>query len=198
MAVIHLVRHAPTPETGTRLTGRLPGVGLAEDGRALARGAAELLRTPRLGAIYTSPIQRCAETAAIVAEPHGRVPEKLTDVQEVDFGTWQGRTLASLRKLKAWNQVVHHPSRMRFPDGESLLEAQQRAVAAIEGVAADHGRDHVAVCSHADIIKAVLSHYLGQPLDLFQRILVSPASVSTIHLPRAGGPMVISVNRRHA
>lgn len=197
MAVIHLVRHAPTPETGTKLTGRLPGVGLAEDGRILARGARDLLRSPRLGAVYTSPIQRCAETAAIVAEPHSRTPEVLTDVQEVDFGTWQGRTLASLRKLKAWDQVVHHPSRMRFPDGESLLEAQQRAVAAIEGVAADHGRDHVAVCSHADIIKAVLSHYLGQPLDLFQRIMVSPASVSTIHLGRRGGPMVLAVNRRH-
>jgi probable phosphomutase (TIGR03848 family) len=198
MAVIHLVRHAPTPETGSKLTGRLPGVGLANDGRALARGAAELLRTPRLGAVYTSPIQRCRETAEIVAGPHDRTPQVLTDVQEVDFGKWQGRTLASLRKLKAWDQVVHHPSRMRFPDGESLLEAQQRAVAAIEGVAADHGRDHVAVCSHADIIKAVISHYLGQPLDLFQRILISPASVSTIHLGKAGGPMVISVNRRHA
>lgn len=197
MAIIHLVRHAPTPETGTKLTGRLPGVGLADDGRALARGAAELLRTPRLGAVYTSPIQRCRETAEIVAEPHGREPEVLTDVQEVDFGSWQGRTLTSLRKLKAWEQVVHHPSRMRFPKGESLLEAQQRAVAAVEHVAARHGRDHVAICSHADIIKAVVSHYLGQPLDLFQRIMISPASVSTIHLGRSGGPMVLTVNRRH-
>ncbi len=196
MAVIHLVRHAPTSETGSRLTGRLPGVGLDDEGRAMAKVPADLLASTTLAAVYTSPIQRCRETAAIIAVPHRLTPRTVTDLQEVDFGRWQGRTLASLRKLKAWEQVVHTPSRVRFPDGESLLEAQRRAVAAVEELAADHANGQLAVCSHADIIKAILSHYLGQPFDLFQRIMISPASISTVHLPRRGAPMVLGVNRR--
>ncbi len=195
MATIHLVRHAPTPETGTKLTGRLPGVGLDERGLAIARSAADALASVRLAAVYTSPIQRCLDTAEVVAAPHHLTPRVVDDVQEVDFGRWQGRTLASLRKLKAWEQVVRTPSRFRFPGGETLLEAQLRAVAAIEGLAADHPNDQVAVCSHADIIKAVTSHYLGQPFDLFQRIVIAPASITTLHLPRQGPPMVLGVNR---
>ncbi len=197
MAIIHLVRHAPTPETGSKLTGRLPGVGLDEKGRVIAQTAADALAGVKLKAIYTSPIQRCRETAEIVAAPHRLVPQVVPDVQEVDFGRWQGRTLASLRKLKAWELVARTPSRVRFPDGETLLGAQQRAVAAIEALAADHPRDQVVICSHADIIKAVVSHYLGQPFDLFQRIMISPASITTLHLPRQGAPMVLAVNRRN-
>ena len=170
-------------------------MGLDERGRAIAQGAADALATTRLKAVYTSPIQRCLETAHIVAAPHRLTPQSVTDVQEVDFGRWQGRTLTSLRKLKAWQHLAHTPSRVRFPEGESLLEAQQRAVAALEGLAADHPNDHIAVCSHADIIKAVVSHYLGQPFDLFQRIMIAPASITTLHLPRQGPPMVLGVNR---
>lgn len=196
MAVIHLVRHAPTPETGSKLTGRLPGVALGPKGESIARGAADALADTALAAVYSSPVQRCRETAEIIALPHALKVQTVTDVQEVDFGRWQGRTLASLRKLKAWEQVVHTPSRFRFPEGETLLEAQQRAVSAIEGLAADHPKDQVVVCSHADIIKAIVSHFLGQPFDLFQRIMISPASITTLHLPRQGPPAVVSMNRR--
>lgn len=196
MAVIHLVRHAPTPETGKKLTGRLPGIGLDNTGRDIAQGASDALAATKLAAVYTSPIQRCHETAEIVAAPHGLTPRIITDVQEVDFGKWQGRTLTSLRKLKAWESVAHTPSRVRFPGGETMLEAQRRAVAAMEALVADHPKDRVAVCSHADIIKAIVSHYLGQPFDLFQRIVISPASISTVHLPRHGMPIVLAVNGR--
>lgn len=196
MATIHLVRHAPTPETGTKLTGRLPGVGLDERGRAIARSAADALASAKLAAVYTSPIQRCLDTAEVVAAPHRLTPQVVDDVQEVDFGRWQGRTLASLRRLKAWEHVVRTPSRFRFPGGETLLEAQRRAVAAVEELAANHPNDQIAVCSHADIIKAVASHYLGQPFDLFQRIVIAPASITTLHLPRQGPPMVLGVNRK--
>lgn len=198
MAVIHLVRHAPTPETGKKLTGRLPGVGLDNAGRDIAQGAADALASTKLAAVYTSPIQRCQETAVIIAAPHGLAPRVIIDFQEVDFGKWEGRTLNSLRKLKAWESVAHTPSRVRFPGGEAMLGAQHRAVKAVEELAGDHPNDRVVVCSHADIIKAIISHYLGQPFDLFQRIVISPASISTVHLPRHGMPIVLAVNGRSA
>lgn len=194
MARILLIRHAPTPETGARLTGRLPGVSLGEKGTAIAQATAQRMREIKLAAIYSSPIERTWETAIEVARFHKLEPRREDGLLEVDYGSWSGRTLRSLYPLKAWRVVQHTPSRMTFPGGESLLAAQQRAVATIERLAAAHRNQTVAAVSHADIIKSVLSHYLGQPLDLFQRIGVNPASVSVIDLPAAGMPMVRAIN----
>jgi probable phosphomutase (TIGR03848 family) len=194
MARLFLVRHAPTPETGTKLTGRLPGVSLGAKGEEVAAKTAGRLEGVRFEAFYTSPIERTRETADIVAAPHGLKPIIHDGVIEADFGTWQGRSLASLRKLKLWNDVVTVPSQTRFPGGESFPEMQTRAVTACNDIAAKHGKATVAIVSHSDVIKSIVAHYVGTPLDLFQRINISPASVSVIHVPRHGPPFVGAVN----
>lgn len=194
MARLLLIRHAPTPETGHKLTGRLPGVDLAEEGRAIAGATAQRLAGFHISAVYSSPIERTWQTAEIVAAEHRLEPHVEEGLIEVDYGRWSGRTLKSLYKLKAWHTVQITPSRMVFPDGEGIGEAQSRAVAACERLAADHARSTIVLVSHSDIIKAVLSHYLGQPLDLFDRIAVDPASVSVIDVPRQGIPRVIAIN----
>lgn len=195
MARLLLVRHAPTPETGIRLTGRLPGVSLGDQGRARAEVVADRLRPVKLKAVYASPIERTWETAEVVASPHRLEPVRHDGLLEVDFGDWSGRTLKSLARLKAWRQVQTTPSRFRFPGGESLAQAQHRAVAACEEIADRHRRQTVALVTHADVIKTVVSHWLGQPLDLFQRIGVAPASVTVIDLPTNGAAArVVAVN----
>lgn len=194
MARLLLIRHAPTPETGSKLTGRLPGVGLGEAGREAARRTSDRLADLRLAAVYSSPMERTWETAEIVAEPHRLRPVAEEGLLEVDYGRWAGRTLKSLSKLKSWWTVQVTPSRMIFPDGEGLADAQRRAVECCERLAARHGNNSVALVSHSDIIKAVVSHYLGQPFDLFQRIVISTASVTVIDMPRRGIPLVVAVN----
>lgn len=194
MSRLVLVRHAPTAETGTRLTGRLPGVPLDERGRRVAEETADRLADVRLAAVYASPIERTWETATILGARHGLEPIPHEGLLEVDYGRWSGRTLKSLTRLKSWQTVQHTPSRMAFPDGETLAGAAARAVAACESLAASHRTQTIALVSHADIIKGILSHYLGQPLDLFQRIAVAPGSISVIDLPPGGPPMVVTVN----
>lgn len=194
MARILLIRHAPTPETGTRLTGRLPGVSLGETGAARAAELAERLASVRIAAVYASPIDRTWETAEAVAAVHRLEPTREDGLLEVDYGSWSGRTLKSLYRLKAWRVVQTTPSRMQFPDGESLADAQRRAVATVERIAGDHRRQTVAAVTHADIIKAVIAHFVGTPLDLFQRIGVAPTSVSVLDIPAEGIPRVVAVN----
>lgn len=194
MTRLLLIRHAPTAETGRKLTGRLPGVSLGEAGLEIARRTATSLAGVRIDAVYTSPIERTLETAIEVAARHRLTPIPHDGLLEVDYGDWSGRTLASLYKLKAWRVVQVTPSRMVFPNGESLLGAQERAVRAVESIAGANRRKTVALVTHADVIKAVVSHYLGQPLDLFQRVGVAPASVSVIDLPEGGPPQVVAVN----
>jgi probable phosphomutase (TIGR03848 family) len=194
MGRVLLIRHAPTPETGKKLTGRLPGVSLGDAGLEIARRTAANLSEVKLKAVYSSPIERTWETAIEIARVHDLEPIREDGVVEVDYGTWSGRSLKSLYPLKAWRTVQATPSRMTFPDGENLADAQRRSVAAVERIAHAHPKQTVAIVSHADIIKAVTAHYLGAPLDLFQRIGVSPASVTVIDVPREGIPMVIAVN----
>ena len=194
MTRILLVRHAPTPETGDLLTGRAPGVSLDGKGRRAAQATAEALAGLEIEAVYSSPIERTMETAAVVARPHEITPVVDPGLIEIDFGAWTGRTLESLRRTKDWKAVQTTPSRFRFPDGESFAEAQRRSVESVERIAGAHEGTTVVAVSHSDVIKLIISHYLGQALDLFQRLRISTASVSELRLEGAHPPVVVSVN----
>jgi probable phosphomutase (TIGR03848 family) len=151
---------------------------LSEDGRQQAERLAERLAPVPLDAVYASPLERCQETAAVLADARGLKVETLEDIGEIHYGDWTGRELKELAKQPLWKTVQATPSAARFPDGESIFEIQARAVLAIERLREAHPRQTIAVCSHADVIKALTCHYLGMHLDLFQRVAVSPASVT--------------------
>ncbi len=194
MTRVFLVRHAPIPHTGNILTGRAPGLSLADDGQQAAERLARDLARHDIDAIYTSPMERTAETAEIIAAPHRLRPTPAEDLTEVDFGDWTGSSLESLRELADWETVQTSPSRFRFPGGESFVEAQERAVAYLERIAAQHPQATLIAVSHADIIKLALSRYLGQQMDHFQRLRISTASVSEICVRPERTPVVVSVN----
>ncbi|MGH8928942.1 MAG: histidine phosphatase family protein [Acidimicrobiia bacterium] len=194
MARLVLVRHAPTAETGKTLYGRLPGHPLSEEGRKVAAEMAERLASIKLSAIYTSPLERARETADAIARRQRKPVIPHDGLIEVDYGSWTGRSLKSLYRLKAWRTLVYSPSRARFPGGESLLEAQTRMVTACQEMASRHRSQAVVAVSHADMIKAAVSHYLGQPLDLFNRIAIAPASVTVLDLPDGGPGRLITLN----
>jgi probable phosphomutase (TIGR03848 family) len=175
---IVLVRHAEAAVRPGRLAGWTPGLHLSEHGRGQAGRLAERLRPVRLAAVYSSPLERCVETAQAVAEGRGLDVSLEEGIGEVRFGSWQGRPYKVLAKTDLWRQVQVAPSNARFPGGESVRELQARAVDAVEAIRARHRRGAVAVVSHADTIKAIVAHYLGMHLDLFQRIVIAPASVT--------------------
>jgi probable phosphomutase (TIGR03848 family) len=177
-----LVRHAVTAQTGRRLSGWTPGLHLTDEGRAQARRLAGRLASVPVQAIYSSPLDRCLETAQILAEGRGMAVRELPELGEVRYGDWTGRELKELAREDLWRTVQLHPSGARFPGGESLLEMQTRAVAGIERLRtlAEHAGQTVLVASHADVIKAVAAHYAGLHLDQFQRLVVGPASLTAI------------------
>lgn len=189
-----LVRHGQTPTTGASLPGRARGLHLADSGRAQAEAAAARLGgLSTIDAVYASPLERTRETAAPIGRATGHKVSVNRGLLECDFGDWTGRKLSELRRLKEWETVQRYPSGFRFPGGESFVEMQQRMVSTLADLVERHrGRAFVAV-SHADPIKAALAHALGTHLDLFQRIVVSPCSVSAV-LYTASGPVVLAVN----
>ncbi|MBU1225621.1 MAG: histidine phosphatase family protein [Actinobacteria bacterium] len=195
MARLHLIRHAATSDTGIRLTGRLPGVGLDPTGRSQAQALADLLAGTPLEAIYSSPLRRCRETARAIGSARDLDPIPYHSLIEVDYGTWSGRTFKSLRRAAAAGGFSTAPSRFAFPGGEAVAAVQGRAVAACETLAAVHGDAPIALVTHGDIIRTVLAHYLGTPLDLFRRLLIDPASISIVDLSPGSPPVVSAVNR---
>jgi probable phosphoglycerate mutase len=143
--------------------------------------------------VYASPIERTMQTAEAVARHHDLEVLPLDGVIEADYGEWTGGKLADLARTDLWKTVQRAPSRARFPNGESLAEMQTRMVTALEAVVARHEGELVVVVSHADPIKAAIAHYTGVHLDLFQRIVVSPCSITAI-VYGPGGPTVLAVN----
>ncbi len=192
--LVLLVRHGETPTTGRVLPGRAPGLHLSERGREQAEHVARRLDGVAVDALYTSPLERTRETAAPVEVRTGREAVVEPGLLECDFGEWTGEELSRLSRLKAWQTVQRAPSAFRFPGGESFPEMQSRTVAAVDRLRAAHEGGTVVCFSHADPIKAVLAHALGTHLDLFQRIVVSPCSVSAVAWAPGQGPSVLTVN----
>ena len=197
MTTVILLRHGrTTANTGGVLAGWTPGVRLDETGEAQATAVGERLAKVPLAAIVSSPLERCAQTAAAVVA--GRDLDVATDdrLGEARYGDWTGRAIKELAKEPLWTVVQQHPSAAVFPgpEGEGLAQTQARAVAAVRAWNAQLGPDAVwLACSHGDVIKAILADSLGLHLDQFQRIVVDPASISVVTYTDTR-PFVVRVN----
>lgn len=189
-----LVRHGETPTTGRVLPGRAPGLHLSDNGRAQAERVAERLADLPVSAIYSSPLERACETAEPTAARTGLDVNHDAGLHECDKGDWTGAAIAEVAALPEWQTVQHSPSAFRFPNGESFPELQARIVGSLEALRTAHAGGVVVCFSHADPIKAAVAHALGMPLDLFQRIAISPGSVSAISYVDGQAPAVLMVN----
>lgn len=198
MKQILLVRHGQNTMVGKRLAGWLPNVHLNDEGVAQVAALAARLAPMRgrIHALYSSPLLRTMETAAPLAESLGLQIRPLDGIAEVRYGRWEGESLETLSKDELWKVVQGFPSAMRFPEGERMRDVQMRAVAAVEEVAARlQEKQRAVIVSHADVIKSVAAHYAGIHFDLFQRLVISPASLTIIGLtPHA--PRIITLNDR--
>ena len=192
--LVLFVRHGQTPTTGASLPGRAPGLHLADEGVAQAQAAARRVATlESVAAVYTSPMERTRETAKPIARALKLRVRQSLGLIECDFGTWTGKKLDDLRKKPEWKQVQRYPSGFRFPRGESFAEMQSRALDTVHRLVAAHPKQTIVAVSHADVIKAIVASATGTHLDLFQRIVVSPCSITAI-LYTSEGPIVLTVN----
>jgi probable phosphomutase (TIGR03848 family) len=199
VTTVLLVRHGLTATTGHVLTGWMPGIPLDDRGRAQAAALAARLAPLRLDAIVSSPLERCRQTAAAVAASRDG-QQVITDdrVGECRYGDWTGRPLRKLARESLWRVVQAHPSAVTFPgpDGESMPDVQHRAVAAVRDWNARLGPDATyLICSHGDVIKAIVADSLGLHLDQYQRIQADPCSLTVIRYTPLR-PFLVRMNDR--
>ena len=175
---IFLVRHAAHVHLGRVLSGRQPDLALSEAGQAQARSLGDRFAGVPFAAIQSSPVLRARATAEILAS--GRGVETVEALTEIEFGEWTGLSFTALDGDARWHAWNSGRASARAPGGESMAEAQERAVAHIHQMAARHDGGHVLMVSHCDIIRAVICHCLGLSLDNILRFDIDPASVSVI------------------
>ena len=193
MTTLLLVRHGVTAATGKRLGGRTEAE-LSDEGRVQAEQAGASIAALPVRAVYASPLRRTWQTAEIVGKAVGREPVACDGLLEVDYGRWTDRSLTSVARTRMWQVIQARPSQASFPDGETIRAAQLRAVDAVEELVARHPRGVIAAVSHADVIKALVAFYLSLPLDAFQRLHVSPASLTVLQLAPGGRPLLVRFN----
>lgn len=194
--LVLFVRHGTTPTTGTDLPGRSAGLHLADKGREQAETAGRRigeLGEGKVAAVYASPLERTRETAAPIAKACGLRVRRSKGLLELDVGSWTGRKLKELYKLPEWRTVQRYPSGFTFPGGESFTQMQSRMTTTVDELVGRHPGETIVCVSHADPIRALVAHATGTHLDLFQRIVVSPCSVTAI-LYGGDGPVVLTVN----
>ena len=195
MTHLLLIRHAVNDYVKTgKLAGWTPEVHLNDEGKAQAEALGKRLAEAPIKFLYASPLERTMETAEAIRQYHPHLPILHKEgIGEVIYGDWEGKKISDLAQRKMWRVVQEYPSRASFPNGETMRGVQIRVVNALEDLVLEHPRELVAIVFHADLIKMALAHYLGMHLDNFQRIVVSPASISSIMLGHSR-PYIASIN----
>jgi probable phosphoglycerate mutase len=193
MTTFLLIRHGLTDAVGQTMTGRAAGVHLNAVGREQAASLPSRLGQVDIAAIYASPLERTRETAQAVADARGLTLQIEPRFIEIEYGAWSGRRFADMADDAGWRLYNAYRGVTRPPEGESLLDIQQRAVNALLDLHDRHSDQVVAVVSHADTIRAMLMYFLGVPVDFVQRLDLTPARISVLQLG-AGAPRVLQVN----
>lgn len=187
---VYLVRHAAHDRVDSVLCGRMPGVGLGEDGRWQAEALARHFGRKAVDAVWTSPVQRARETAEPIAAGLGLIAWDSDALCEIDFGAWTGRDFAVLRDDPRWRRWNEARGSERPPGGESMAEAQARAMGELERAREEHPDGGVVLVSHGDVIKSMVAGVLGLPLDAHARFDIAPASVSALAVWEGGGKVL--------
>jgi broad specificity phosphatase PhoE len=190
-ATIYLLRHAAHDDVGCYLAGKTPGTSLGSDGLRQAKRLGERMAREPLVSIFSSPQERAQQTAAALAAARGGLPvETVEALDEIDFGCWSGSTFHELNERADWQLWNALRSMAETPAGETMLDVQRRAFGFIRTIPRDIGDTRVALVSHADVIRSIVGHVLGLPIDAWQRFEVAPASITTIALGDWGSKLL--------
>ena len=197
MPLLLLIRHGENDFTKKhKLAGYTPDVHLNERGQSQAQALADALRDVPIKAIYSSPLERAVETATPIAAARELEIQNEAGLLETNVGKWQGRSLAALRLQKHWKVIQNAPSRAQFPEGETFYECQTRIVTALDSISRRYKpQDIVACVFHADPIKLAVAHYIGLPLDHFQRLSCDTGSLTALYVNESGANL-IKLNQR--
>lgn len=180
MTILYFVRHGETDSTGKKISGNLPGIHLNKRGEKQSTCIASFFETTAIRAIYCSPMERTSETATPLAVQKGLEIIKVTFLKEIDFGDFQGKG-EELEQSSLWKRFLTTPARVRFPNGETVKEAQKRVVEGINQLCSQFSSAEEIVCvAHREVIRLAIAHVLKMPLDAYMTVTIDTGSISKV------------------
>lgn len=192
-----VVRHGKTDwNAEQRVMGR-NDVPINAQGVAQAKNLRDWLAEIRIDAVYSSPIRRALQTAEIILEKQKRLkPIAEEGLSEIDYGDWVGKLFDEVAKQypKEYDDYRFRPSKMKIPSGEAVKDVQARVVATVDWIRKRHEGQRVLIVSHADVIKALLGHLLGLPLDQLQKVGCDNGSLSVVRFGTEWGDRLVALN----
>jgi broad specificity phosphatase PhoE len=187
----YLLRHAAHDNVGSYLAGRAPGVHLGPGGLAQAERLGARMQREPLDCVFASPRERAQQTAVAIASARDGLPVQTSEaLDEVNFGSWSGSTFDELNKRDDWRRWNTLRSMAETPAGETMLDVQRRATGFIRQISSGNDGARIALVSHADVIRSIIGHVLGLPIDAWQRFEIAPASISTMVVGDWGGKLL--------
>ena len=197
MTTFFLIRHASCSGLGQTLWGRTPGVCLNEKGKLQAQQLAARFNGIKLQALYSSPLERAIETAETIAQSMKLEVKKSYALNEIDYGDWTNKTFEILSTDERWRRYNSRRSTAIIPGGESFLDVQNRVVKELDLLSHQHANARVALVSHADVIRAAVAYFTATPIDMIERIEISPCSVSVLALDEESATLLTINHRLH-
>ncbi len=183
MGKIYLIRHGETDSNkGHQFQGSMDWP-LNAAGMAQATQMAEYMKQYDLDAIYTSSMLRAKMTAAQLAMAKNMSYQSVDLLKELSFGDWEGLSFHEIQRRwpDEMNNFLNRPSAWVPPHGETFHSAQVRSIKGLEYIFAQQGHDkNIAIIAHGGIIRLLLSHILGLPLDNVWRLNIYNVSVTKI------------------
>lgn len=180
MTILYLVRHGSTDYSGNRLSGNIPGIHLNLTGRTQAERISSFFENIPITAVYSSPLERAIETAMPTADQKTLPIKKVDFLREIDFGDYQGKG-EELRLDPLWNTFLTSPTMIRFPNGESVSQAQKRVTEGLNDICVNsHDVEEIVCVAHCEIIRLAIAYALHMPLDEYSRLTVNTGSISKV------------------
>jgi broad specificity phosphatase PhoE len=166
ITVLYLIRHGATEAnlaTPARLQGRKSNPPLARLGIRQAEVTRDYLAVRAIDHCYCSPLLRAAQTASIVARPHGVTPVPLPALTECDVGRWEGLDWQTIRYLDAESYERFHddPAAFGYPGGESFAQVHARSAPALDELLEKHAGESILVVAHHVVNRTYLAGVLG-------------------------------------
>ena len=181
MTTFLLLRHAHSVANKAGiLAGQLEGIGLSKDGIAQVNKLTSSFENLKIDQIISSPMQRCLETVEGIARSKRKrisIDERLI---EMNYGSWSGKKLSKLSRMKEWKVIQTKPSAFRFPQGESFKELEERIESLLKDLSRKYPKETILIITHGDIVKIAASLTVGSGLNNFQKFAVDPCSLTTL------------------
>jgi phosphoserine phosphatase len=175
-----------------RFRGRVH-LSLAASGLQQAEQAGEYVRklAPHPSVIYTSPLTRCVTTAAIIGNPLGLAPVPREGLNDINYGSWQGRLVSDVTNedpstVAKW---FKSPVEVEILGGETLLVLADRVRTTVGEIVSTNAGNAVVVVAHDSVNRTILLQALGLPLNHYWRLGQSPGAVN--HLSYVDGEWTV-------